>query len=58
MITVETLFSGSSGNCTLIRTEKTAVLVDAGKNCKAVCTSLEALGMSLSDLSEIGRAHV
>lgn len=57
MITVETLFSGSSGNCTLIRTEKTAVLVDAGKNCKAVCTSLEALGMSLSDLSAVFVTH-
>lgn len=57
MITVETLFSGSSGNCTLIRTEKTAVLVDAGKNCKAVTAGLEMLGMSLSDLSAVFVTH-
>lgn len=57
MITVETLFSGSSGNCTLIRTEKTAVLVDAGKNCKAVCAALDVLGMSLSDLSAVFVTH-
>ncbi len=57
MITVETLFSGSSGNCTLVRTEKTAVLVDAGKNCKAVMSSLEMLGMTLSDLSAVFVTH-
>ncbi len=57
MITVETLFSGSSGNCTLVRTENTAVLVDAGKNCKAVCASLDALGMSLSDISAVFVTH-
>lgn len=57
MITVETLFSGSSGNCTLIRTEKTAVLVDAGKNCKAVLSSLDLLGLSLSDLSAVFVTH-
>lgn len=57
MITVETLFSGSSGNCTLVRTEKTAVLVDAGKNCKAVTAALEMLGMSLSDLSAVFVTH-
>lgn len=57
MISVETLLSGSGGNCTLIRTEKTAVLVDAGKNCKAVCNSLDVLGMTLSDLSAVFVTH-
>ena len=57
MITVETLFSGSSGNCTLIRTEQTAVLVDAGKNCKAVCAALAAVGLELSDLSAVFVTH-
>ena len=57
MITVETLFSGSGGNCTLVRTEKTAVLVDAGKNCKAVVSALAFLGLSLSDLSAVFVTH-
>ena len=57
MIEITTLFSGSSGNSTLIKTENTAVLVDAGRNCKAVCTSLEKVGMSLSDISAIFVTH-
>lgn len=57
MITVSTLFSGSSGNSTLIRTDNTAVLIDAGRNCKAVTLSLESLGLSLSDISAIFITH-
>lgn len=57
MITVSTLFSGSSGNSTLIRSDNTAILIDAGRNCKAVCLSLESLGMTLSDISAIFVTH-
>lgn len=57
MISVSTLFSGSSGNCTLIRTDRTAILIDAGRNCKAVKLSLESLGLSLSDISAIFVTH-
>ena len=31
------LFSGSSGNCSVIQTEKATLLVDAGLTGKAVC---------------------
>lgn len=57
MIELSTLFSGSSGNSTLIKTENTAVLIDAGKNCKAVCLSLEKLGMTLNDIEAIFITH-
>lgn len=57
MITVATLFSGSSGNSTLIRTENTAILVDAGKNRKAIISALSAFGMTLSDISAIFITH-
>ena len=57
MITVSTLFSGSSGNSTLIRTDSTAVLIDAGRNCKAVCLSLGSLGLSLSDVDAVFVTH-
>lgn len=57
MIEIATLFSGSSGNSTLIRTQKTAVLIDAGRNCKAVCASLGEMGMSLEDISCIFITH-
>ena len=56
MIELTTLFSGSSGNSTLIKTENTAVLVD-GRNCKAVCEALAKIGMSLSDISAIFVTH-
>lgn len=57
MIKVSTLFSGSSGNCTLLRTDNTAVLVDCGKNCKAVCEGLKQEGLELSDISAIFVTH-
>ena len=57
MIEISTLFSGSGGNSTLLKTENTAILIDAGRNCKAVCESLEKLGMTLSDISAIFVTH-
>lgn len=57
MITVSSLFSGSSGNCTLVRTDKTAILIDAGRNCKAVSLSLQSLGLSLADISAVFVTH-
>lgn len=57
MITVASVFSGSSGNCTLIRTENTAVLVDAGKNCKAVREGLASFGLDLDSISAIFVTH-
>lgn len=57
MIKVSTLFSGSAGNCTLLRTENTAVLVDCGRNCKAVCEGLKNEGLELSDISAIFITH-
>lgn len=57
MIHAATLFSGSSGNSTLLYTEKTAVLIDAGRSCKAVCTSLAALGKTLSDIDAVFVTH-
>ncbi len=57
MIKVSTLFSGSSGNCTLLRSDNTAILVDCGKNCKAVCQGLKQHGLELSDISAIFVTH-
>lgn len=57
MIELSTLFSGSSGNSTLIKTDNTAILIDAGRNCKAVCTSLSKLNMTLDDIDAIFVTH-
>ena len=57
MITVATLFSGSSGNATLVRSENTAILIDSGRNCKAVCEALKYEGLELSDISAVFVTH-
>ncbi len=57
MITAYTLFSGSSGNCTYIKSGKTEILIDAGKSCLAIEKSLNALGTSLSSISDIFVTH-
>ena len=41
----------------MVRSEKTAVLIDAGRNCKAVSLSLQSLGLELSDISAIFVTH-
>ncbi len=48
-----TLFSGSSGNSVFVQSGNTKILIDAGKNMKAVNTSLAAFGLSLSDIDAI-----
>ena len=57
MAVVQTLYSGSSGNCTLIRDSGTALLVDMGKSCKETVTALLAAGVSHSELSGILLTH-
>lgn len=56
-LTVHSLFSGSCANATLIRSENTAVLIDAGGSMKRIRLALESLGCSLSDLSAIFITH-
>ena len=57
MITAYTLFSGSSGNCTYVTSGKTEILIDAGKSCMAIERALNAVGTSLSSISDIFITH-
>ena len=57
MLCVHTLFSGSSGNCIYIKDENTEILVDAGKSCASIEKSLNGLGTSLRNISEIFVTH-
>ena len=57
MITAYTLFSGSGGNCTYVTSGKTEILIDAGKSCLAIEKSLNAIGTSLSSISDIFVTH-
>ena len=51
------LASGSSGNCYLIKSDNTNLLLDAGISCKAIQTGLESLGISLKDIDAIFITH-
>jgi len=51
------LASGSSGNCYLIRSESTAVLVDAGISCRQICLGLKELGADPKELSGVFITH-
>ena len=52
-----TLYSGSSGNSTLITDGGSALLVDMGQSCRRTLTSLYALGMAASDIDAILLTH-
>lgn len=54
---VYTLASGSSGNCTLIRTERAAFLIDAGISTKRIKAALSQLGVFPEQLSGIFITH-
>ena len=51
------LGSGSSGNCAVVRSGKTAVLLDAGLSVRETGRRLSARGMSLGDVSAILVTH-
>ena len=51
------LFSGSSGNCTYIRTRDAELLIDAGVSARAVEKALREIGSSLDRISAIFVTH-
>lgn len=57
MIKVSPLFSGSRGNCTLIQTEQTNILLDAGFPYKSIVAALESRGLSQQDVDAIVITH-
>ena len=52
-----TLYSGSSGNCALIRREDKYLLIDMGKSCRTTLTALKSLGLAVSDCVGILVTH-
>ncbi len=57
MIRLVTLFSGSKGNCTLVMSDTTNILIDAGLQPKRILSSLETLGLEGGDISGILITH-
>ena len=54
---VSILASGSSGNCTLLETSQTRLLVDAGLSKRETLRRIEALGQTLDHLDGIVISH-
>ncbi len=52
-----TLYSGSSGNSTLIRDQGVNILVDMGKSCKLTLEALYSLGLSARDIGAVLVTH-
>lgn len=53
----QTLYSGSSGNCAVVRDESATLLVDMGKNCKTTLNALYTAGIPANDLDGILVTH-
>ena len=51
------LYSGSKGNCTLIRSKNTAILIDAGKSAAALCSALNSVGEDIRNIRAIFVTH-
>ena len=54
---LETIASGSSGNCTYIGTEHTHMLIDAGVSMKRIAEGLHQLGLDFADLDAVFVTH-
>lgn len=56
-IKVCSLYSGSKGNCTLVKSERARILVDAGKSARTLACVLGSLGESIADVDAIFITH-
>ena len=53
-----TLYSGSSGNCAVVKTnEKGYLLIDMGKSCRITLNALKEMGLSVRDCQGILVTH-
>ena len=57
MYKLYTLYSGSTGNSVYLDTEGTAILIDAGKNAKALCSALLTIGSDITKIRAIFVTH-
>ncbi|MBE6604097.1 MAG: MBL fold metallo-hydrolase [Ruminococcaceae bacterium] len=55
--TLQILYSGSDGNAALLRAGDTAILIDAGRNAKALTAALRAASVDPTSLSAIFLTH-
>lgn len=51
------LYSGSSGNCSLVQTATTKILIDAGESCKKIVEALTSINVEPSSIDGILITH-
>lgn len=54
---IVTLYSGSRGNSVYIRVADTAILIDAGKSARRLCTALKEIGSDIEEIRAIFVTH-
>ena len=52
-----TIASGSGGNCAVVFSGRSAILIDAGVSCRRITAGLRELGLGLEDVSAIFITH-
>ena len=57
MLKISPLFSGSKGNCTLIQSDNTNILLDAGYQYRSIVRALESRGLTPKDIDAIVISH-
>lgn len=57
MLNFYSLYSGSSGNCLLVSTESTKLLIDCGTSMKKIVTGLTDININISDINAILVTH-
>ena len=57
MFNFTSLYSGSTGNCLLIQSDETKILVDAGVSQRKIMTALASFDLTLNDIDAILVTH-
>ena len=56
-VRIYTLYSSSTGNSALIRIGDTAILIDAGRNARALCGAMSVIGERIENVSALFVTH-
>ena len=57
MFNFYSLYSGSSGNCLLVESDNTKILIDAGESCKKISTALSSIEVEPTQIDAILVTH-